>query len=49
LNKVCDFADEHDRTPIFWDDMPLKYAGLYNPMFDNRYSREEIDSIWGEE
>jgi len=46
LNKVCDFADEHDRTPIFWDDMPLKYAGLYNPMFDNRYSREEIDSIW---
>ncbi len=46
LNKVCEFADEHDRTPIFWDDMPLKYAGLYNPMFDNRYSREEIDSIW---
>ena len=46
LNKVCEFADEHDRTPIFWDDMPLKYAGLYNPMFDNRYSREEIDSLW---
>jgi len=48
LNKVCDFADEHDRTPIFWDDMPIKYAGLYQPMFDTRYSREEIDSMWAE-
>jgi hypothetical protein len=48
LNKVCEFADEHDRTPIFWDDMPIKYAGLYRPMFDTRYSREEIDSMWAE-
>lgn len=46
LNRVCEFADEHDRTPIFWDDMPIKYAGLYRPMFDNRFSREEIDSMW---
>ncbi len=29
LKKVCDFAVEHGRTPIFWDDMPLKYADLW--------------------
>lgn len=48
LSKVCDFAEEHGRTPIFWDDMPIKYAGLYRPMFDTRYTREEIDSMWAE-
>ncbi len=46
LNKVCEFADEHGRTPIFWDDMPIKYAELYRPMFTTRYSREEVDSMW---
>ena len=29
LKKVCDFAVAHGRTPIFWDDMPLKYANLW--------------------
>ncbi len=48
LNRVCEFAEEHDRTAIFWDDMPIKYAGLYSPMFNTRYSREEVDSMWSE-
>ena len=48
LSKVCEFAEEQGRTPIFWDDMPIKYAGLYRPMFDTRYTREEIDSMWAE-
>ena len=48
LNKVCEFADEHGRIPIFWDDMPIKYAELYRPMFDTRYTREEVDSMWAE-
>ena len=48
LNKVCQFAEEHDRIPIFWDDMPLKYAGLYNPMFNTSYSRNEINRMWRE-
>jgi hexosaminidase len=48
LSKVCAFAEEHDRIPIFWDDMPIKFAGLYSPMFDTRYTREEVDSIWAE-
>jgi hexosaminidase len=48
LNKVCAFAEDHDRTPIFWDDMPLKYAGLYRPMFDPAYTRKRVDSLWRE-
>jgi hexosaminidase len=48
LNKVCAFADENGRTPIFWDDMPLKYAGLYNAMFDTRYTKRRVDSLWKE-
>jgi len=46
LNKVCSFAEDHGRIPIFWDDMPLKYAGLYSPMFQTNLSREKVDSIW---
>jgi hypothetical protein len=46
LNKVCQFAAEHDRTPIFWDDMPLKHANVYGPMFNTEISREEVDERW---
>ncbi len=48
LNKVCKFAKENDRIPIFWDDMPIKYAGLYSPMFNSSLSKEEVDSMWNE-
>jgi hypothetical protein len=48
LNKVCKFAEEHKRIPIFWDDMPLKYAGLYRPMFDTTLSRSEVEELWDE-
>lgn len=46
LNKVCDFAEEHGRVPIFWDDMPIKYAGLESPMYNTSLSREKVDSMW---
>ncbi len=48
LNKVCQFAEKHGRTPIFWDDMPLKLAEVYGPMFDINISKEEVDAIWEE-
>ena len=48
LNKVCKFAEEHGRIPIFWDDMPLKYAGVYRPMFNTKLNGAEVDSIWKE-
>ena len=46
LNKVCEFAEKHGRVPIFWDDMPLKHAGVYNPMFNDKISVKEVDEIW---
>lgn len=46
LNKVCKYAEEQGRTPIFWDDMPLKFAEVYRPMFDTEISNEEVDQIW---
>ena len=46
LEKVCAFAEEQGRIPIFWDDMPIKHAELYRPMFNISFSREEIDSLW---
>ncbi|MDP4680491.1 MAG: beta-N-acetylhexosaminidase [Cyclobacteriaceae bacterium] len=48
LDKVCKFAAEHNRIPIFWDDMPLKHAEVYRPMFDTNISKEEVEKIWEE-
>ena len=46
LNKVCQFAEKHNRIPIFWDDMPLKHAGVYSSMFNSEISKEKVDEIW---
>lgn len=46
LNKVCEFAGQHNRIPIFWDDMPLKHAGLYKCMFDTTLTEKQVDAIW---
>jgi hypothetical protein len=46
LNKVSDFAAEHDRIPIFWDDMPLKQAGLMETIYNEKMSSKTVDSIW---
>jgi hypothetical protein len=48
LDKVSKFAEEHGRIPIFWDDMPLKHAGVYRPMFNSKLTAEEVDKIWAE-
>ena len=48
LKKVCDFAVDHDRVPIFWDDMPLKNAGLW-PMVLEDHTQEELDKVWSTE
>ncbi|MCK5135823.1 MAG: family 20 glycosylhydrolase [Bacteroidales bacterium] len=48
LNKVCRFAEEHGRIPIFWDDMPLKHAGVYRAMFNTRLTKEEVNKVWAE-
>lgn len=46
LNKVSAFAAEHDRIPIFWDDMPLKQAGLMQPIYNSEMDPATVDSIW---
>lgn len=46
LDKVCKFAKEHNRIPIFWDDMPLKQAGVYRAMFNTRLTEQEVAEIW---
>lgn len=45
LKKVCQFAVDHGRIPIFWDDMPLKYAGLWNLILGDK-SEEEVAKAW---
>lgn len=46
LGKVSEFAEKHHRIPIFWDDMPLKQADVYRPMFQPELTQKEVDSIW---
>jgi hypothetical protein len=48
LEKVSAFAEENNRIPIFWDDMPLKYANLYGSIYDPELTQQEVDSIWNE-
>lgn len=47
LNKVCSFAEQQGRIPIFWDDMPFKYAGLWDSVHKGQQdSEEETAKIW---
>jgi len=48
LDKVCKFAEEKGRIPIFWDDMPLKHAEVYRPMFNPNQGIEEVEALWEE-
>ena len=48
LKKVCQFATEHGRIPIFWDDMPLKYAGFWELVLSDK-SEEVVAKEWNTE
>lgn len=45
LKKVCDFAKANGRTPIFWDDMPLKYANLWWVLHGG-LTDEQVEKEW---
>ncbi|GGC12528.1 hypothetical protein GCM10011325_44240 [Dyadobacter sediminis] len=47
LNKVSKFAIEHNRIPIFWDDMLFSLSGLYNTMRDP-IPEEKVEKVWNE-
>jgi hexosaminidase len=46
LRRVCDFANENDRIPIFWDDMPLKEAGVYESTYNSSISSGKASEAW---
>jgi hypothetical protein len=48
LKKVCDFAKEQNRIPIFWDDMVFKLSDLYETTYDPSISPEEVQKRWKE-
>lgn len=46
LKKVCSFAKEHNRIPIFWDDMPLQHAGLYTSTWNDEVTAAQANEAW---
>jgi hypothetical protein len=44
LNKVSNYMTQHDRKMIFWDDMPLKIAGIWRLMYPTKMSSQKLDS-----
>jgi len=46
LQKVCAFARDHNRIPIFWDDMVFKLSGLYQTTWDPIVPTDDVARIW---
>ena len=46
LNRVCEFAGENGRIPIFWDDMPLKEAEVYESTYNGTITFEQASESW---
>lgn len=46
LKKVTDFALQHNRIPIFWDDMVFKLGGLYRTTYDPEISEKNVMELW---
>ena len=48
LKRVCEFAKENGRIPVFWDDMPLKEGGVYESTWSDEVTSEEAAKAWKE-
>lgn len=48
LTMVCDFAKQHGRIPIFWDDMVFKLSNLYETTYDPSIPTAEVEKRWRE-
>jgi hexosaminidase len=46
LKRVCEFAKENGRIPIFWDDMPLEFSGVYKSTWSDQVTSAEADKAW---
>jgi len=48
LTKVCEFAEQHNRIPVFWDDMLFKLSNLYETTYDPSLPEDEVNKRWKE-
>lgn len=48
LKRVCGFAKENGRIPIFWDDMPLKHGGVYESTWSDKVDSAAAAKSWKE-
>jgi hypothetical protein len=48
LKRVCEFAHDNGRIPIFWDDMPLKHGGVYESTWSDEVSDSAATKAWEE-
>lgn len=48
LKRVCEFAKENNRIPVFWDDMPLKEGGVYESTWSDEVTSAEAEKAWKE-
>ena len=39
-------AVDHGRIPIFWDDMPLKYAGIWELALSDKSEEEVVKDVY---
>ena len=46
LKRVCEFAKDNGRIPIFWDDMPLKEGGVYESTWSDDVTSAEAAKEW---
>jgi hexosaminidase len=46
LKRVCEFAEQNGRIPIFWDDMPLKQGGVYESTWSDEVTAAEAEDAW---
>ncbi|MBD3287817.1 family 20 glycosylhydrolase [candidate division KSB1 bacterium] len=47
LKTITDFVKRQGRTPILWDDMPFKFAGLWQSVEHGRdETEEEAATVW---
>ncbi len=46
LKRVCEFARENNRIPIFWDDMPLKEGRVYESTWSDEVTSSQAEKAW---
>jgi hypothetical protein len=46
LKRVCEFAEQNGRIPIFWDDMPFNHAGLYESLERDDHDSIKLEKEW---